>query len=219
VAGVYSVVQAPPLRMHVPVNVPELIGDMLKDTVSPLVVPYPVKVTAQVEACPTLTGVVHDSDIVGVNFDTVSEAVFEDGELLGSPLYFAVIVKPPTANPVTVMKQDPELRVQVVKPGRVTLPVPDWLKVIVPVGDDGLDTVAVHDEVEPMATGEGRHVTVSPTGTCAMAVPPLAVSVYDHKVTLRKVSPVMVAVAVRPEVSETASMPIGSCENAFPLTV
>jgi hypothetical protein len=47
----------------------------------------------------------------------------------------------PAAVEVTVMEHLPEERVQLADPGRVTLPVPDWVKVTVPVGEDVLPTI------------------------------------------------------------------------------
>ena len=56
----------------------------------------------------------------------------------------------PAAVEVTVIEHLPEERVQLAEPGKATLPVPDWVKATVPVGDDVLpttDTVTVQVDV------------------------------------------------------------------------
>jgi hypothetical protein len=85
--------------------------------------------------------------------------------------------------PVTGMEQvipeGPDSRAHKGGLGNVTLPVPDCVKVTVPVGDDPPETVAVHDEVEPTANDAGLQVTdvevwatVTVTETVVVAVPP-----------------------------------------------
>lgn len=68
------------------------------------------------------------------------------------------MVRVPVVDPVTVRGHDPADRVQ--NPGpRETVPVPDCVKVTVPVGD-APETVAVHREVDLTANEVGVQATV-----------------------------------------------------------
>jgi len=66
-----------------------------------------------------------------------------------SPLYAACMVSLPAVAPVTLSEQDPEESVQVAGLGKVTVPVPDCVNAIVPVGERPA-TVAVHVDDEPI---------------------------------------------------------------------
>ena len=83
----------------------------------------------------------------------------------------------PAIAPVTVIEHLPDERVQLAGLGRVTLPVPDRVKVTVPVGEDAPDTVTVHVEVWLVAMDVGVQETVVVVAvggvTVSVAVPEL----------------------------------------------
>jgi hypothetical protein len=65
----------------------------------------------------------------------------------------------PEVTPVMVIEQEPEERVQLPGLAILTVPVPDWVKVNVPVGDEPV-TLTVQVEVYPLAMPAGVQVTV-----------------------------------------------------------
>jgi hypothetical protein len=70
------------------------------------------------------------------------------------------MVKLPSVAPVTVIEHEAlKERVHEAGEGKLTPPLPDRANVTVPVGDEPPDTVASHDEVEPMAREVGVHET------------------------------------------------------------
>ncbi|MDA4123914.1 MAG: hypothetical protein OK438_00495 [Thaumarchaeota archaeon] len=78
-----------------------------------------------------------------------------------------IVVEPP-ALPVTVTEQVPPERVQV-EEEKVTMPVGDCDHEMVPVGDTPV-TTALQEEVPPIMTVEGVHVTVVPEGPVTSTV-------------------------------------------------
>jgi hypothetical protein len=86
--------------------------------------------------------------------------------LMESPLYDAVKVTLPALAPVTVIEHALEARTHIPPNGvgRATLPVPDCVKMNVPLGDDPF-SVAVHNEVEPTTRDLGVQETAVVVGT------------------------------------------------------
>jgi hypothetical protein len=113
----------------------------------------------------------HVTAVPGVTGFTVMLVVPLLGRLLTSPPYSAWMVMMPALTAVTVMEHEPDAeRLHVAGLGRVTLPVPHWVKVTVPVGYNPPDTVAVHDVVEPMTKGVGVQETTVVVETCVAVI-------------------------------------------------
>jgi hypothetical protein len=69
------------------------------------------------------------------------------------------MVRVPAVAPVMEIEHEPDVRVQLAGLGRVTVPLPDSVKVTVPVGDESV-TVAVQVLVSPMSKDVGVQETV-----------------------------------------------------------
>jgi len=68
-----------------------------------------------------------------------------------SPLYWPITITLPGTSPVNVNKHPPDARFHPDDGGKLTRPVPDWVRVTVPVGVDPPVTVIVHIVLDPTA--------------------------------------------------------------------
>jgi hypothetical protein len=118
------------------------------------------------------------------------------------------MMKLPSVAPVTVIEHEADKeRVHEAGERKVTSPLPDCVNVTVPVGGGPPETVALHDEVEPMAKEVGMHeitVVVAALVTVRENVPLLTAlmesPLYDAvKVTLPAALPVTLTLQVAPE--------------------
>lgn len=145
------------------VTVPVPPEAIAKVTVVPATLPVvPVTVAVHTMLAAIATGDGAQLTLVVDAARTVTEPVPELTALAESPGYAAFREAVPPVAPVTVMLQVVPERLQVAGEGRVTVPEPPWVNVIVSPVTVPLKpaTVAVQVDFAPTATAAGAHATL-----------------------------------------------------------